>query len=143
MAMRDLVTGGAACAVPGSSSSSNPSAPLANAILGSSMKAQDLKGLPESQVTIPDVSSDFGPEAQLKNIPGSEYENQIYQQSNAQTSEFLRGFRAGGRGSLEDAWEEVQQFPLLPNARNRESDVHYAEFEQIFEGGVNGQTFGW
>ncbi|KAH0459051.1 hypothetical protein IEQ34_011865 [Dendrobium chrysotoxum] len=42
MAMRDLVTGGAACAVPGSSSSSNPFGALANAILGSSMKAQVL-----------------------------------------------------------------------------------------------------
>lgn len=40
MAMRDLITGGAACAVPGSSSSSNPMGALANKLLGSSSKAQ-------------------------------------------------------------------------------------------------------
>lgn len=40
MAMRDLVTGGAACAVPGSSSSSNPLGALTNALLGSSSKTQ-------------------------------------------------------------------------------------------------------
>lgn len=40
MAMRDLVTGGAACAVPGSSSSSNPFGALANAMIGSSSKTQ-------------------------------------------------------------------------------------------------------
>lgn len=41
MAMRDLVTGGAACAVPGTAaSSSNPFGALANAILGSSSKTQ-------------------------------------------------------------------------------------------------------
>lgn len=38
MAMRELVTGGAACAVPGSSSSSNPIGALANALIGSSSK---------------------------------------------------------------------------------------------------------
>lgn len=41
MAMRDMVTGGAACAVPGSSSSSsNPLGALANALIGSSSKTQ-------------------------------------------------------------------------------------------------------
>lgn len=40
MAMRELVTGGAACAVPGSSSSSNPLGALANALIGSSSKTQ-------------------------------------------------------------------------------------------------------
>lgn len=39
--MRELVTGGAACAVPGSSSSSsNPLGALANALIGSSSKTQ-------------------------------------------------------------------------------------------------------
>ena len=42
MAMRELVTGGAACAVPGSSSSSNPLGALANALIGSSSKTQVL-----------------------------------------------------------------------------------------------------
>lgn len=40
MAMREVVTGGAACAVPGSSSSSNPLGALANALLGSSSKTK-------------------------------------------------------------------------------------------------------
>ena len=41
MDMRDLVTGGIACAVPGSSSSSsNPLAALANTLIGSSSKIQ-------------------------------------------------------------------------------------------------------
>jgi len=40
MAMRELVTGGAACAVPGSSSSSNPFGALANALIGSSSKTR-------------------------------------------------------------------------------------------------------
>lgn len=40
MAMRELVTGGAACAVPGSSSSANPFGALANALIGSSSKTQ-------------------------------------------------------------------------------------------------------
>lgn len=39
--MRELVTGGAACAVPGSSSSSsNPLGAFANALIGSSSKTQ-------------------------------------------------------------------------------------------------------
>ena len=39
--MREMVTGGAACAVPGSSSSSsNPLGALANALIGSSSKTQ-------------------------------------------------------------------------------------------------------
>lgn len=42
MAMRDLVTGGAACAVPGASTSSNPLGALANTLLGSSSKTQVL-----------------------------------------------------------------------------------------------------
>ncbi|KAG8365214.1 hypothetical protein BUALT_Bualt18G0081100 [Buddleja alternifolia] len=40
MAMRELVSGGAACAVPESSSSSNPLGALANALIGSSSKTQ-------------------------------------------------------------------------------------------------------
>ncbi|RZR91833.1 hypothetical protein BHM03_00020017 [Ensete ventricosum] len=41
MAMKDLITGGAACAIPGTASSSSiPVGVLASAILGSSSKAQ-------------------------------------------------------------------------------------------------------
>ncbi|KAK8946178.1 Peroxisome biogenesis protein 5 [Platanthera guangdongensis] len=137
MAMRDLVTGGAACAVPGSSSSSNPFGALANAILGSTMKAQDLKGLPESRVTVPTASLDLRPEDQFATIPGSEYENQLYQHADSQNSEFLRGFRSASHGSFEDAWGEVHRPPILPRAGVREIEGHFTEFEQIYDGGVN------
>ncbi|KAL6557271.1 hypothetical protein OROMI_017621 [Orobanche minor] len=40
MAMWELVSGGAACAVPGSTSPSNPLDALANALIGSSSKTQ-------------------------------------------------------------------------------------------------------
>nr|POF20173.1 peroxisome biogenesis protein 5 [Quercus suber] len=49
MDMCDLVTGGAACAVPGSSSSSsNPLAALANTLIVSSSKIQENKEIPTS-----------------------------------------------------------------------------------------------
>ncbi|KAL6533259.1 Peroxisomal membrane signal receptor PTS1 [Orobanche minor] len=40
MAMRELVSGGAACAVPGSTSPSNPLGALANALIRSSSKTE-------------------------------------------------------------------------------------------------------
>ncbi|XP_038972790.1 peroxisome biogenesis protein 5-like [Phoenix dactylifera] len=131
MAMRDLVTGGAACAVPGTSSPSNPFGALANAILGSSSKAQELKGLPEASVNVPGSSPDFRPEAPLTTFPGSEYENQQHQQLDSRNSEFLYGFRSANHG-LEDAWDEIHRPPILPQARGREGESHFAEFEQIY-----------
>ncbi|PKA50492.1 Peroxisome biogenesis protein 5 [Apostasia shenzhenica] len=137
MAMRELISGGAACAVEGSSSSSNPFGALANAILGSSMKAQDLKGLPESQVTVPNASSGVRSDTQLTTIPGSEYESQLYQQPDAQSSEFLRNFRSVGHGNFEDAWDEIQQPPAFSHVGGRVNDGHLAEFEQIYDSTLN------
>ncbi|XP_008806178.1 peroxisome biogenesis protein 5-like isoform X1 [Phoenix dactylifera] len=132
MAARDLVTGGAACAVPGTASSSNPFGALANTILGSSSKAQELKGLPGTSVNVPGSSSDFGPEAPLTTIPGSEYEGQQHQQLDARNSEFLHGFRTADHG-FEDAWDEIHRPPVLSHAQGREGQPHFAEFEQIYD----------
>ncbi|KAK7860192.1 peroxisome biogenesis protein 5 [Quercus suber] len=103
MDMRDLVTGGAACAVPGSSSSSsNPLAALANTLIGSSSKIQENKEIPTS-IT-----------------PSSE--RQIYTETNdhlgaldqpfvdpnaPQHSDFLRGFHGSAGGELDAAWNDI------------------------------------
>ncbi|KAL6200529.1 hypothetical protein ACLB2K_030310 [Fragaria x ananassa] len=108
MAMRELVTGGAACAVPGSSSSSNPFGNLANALLNSSAKGQDLKELP-SLLPTSSSGAQFYPEAHgQQQLPGSEFDQQ-FMPPGAQSSEFLRNFNSvGGNGMLENAWDEVQ-----------------------------------
>ncbi|OAY75051.1 Peroxisome biogenesis protein 5 [Ananas comosus] len=132
MAMRDLVTGGAACAVPGSSSSSNPFGALANAILGSSSKTQELKGLPGSAVNVPEASSDYRPAAPLTTIPGSEYESQQDQRPDARTSEFLHGFHSTDHGGLAEAWDEIHRSPVFPPAQFRENEAHFEEFERVY-----------
>ncbi|XP_072986545.1 peroxisome biogenesis protein 5 isoform X1 [Typha latifolia] len=137
MAMRDLVTGGAACAVPGTSSSSNPFGALANAILGSSSKAQELNGLPGNAISVSDGSSDFRPGAPLTTIPGSEYESQQDQRLDARSSEFLHGFRSADHGGLADAWDEVHRPPVPPHAQFREREARFAEFEQVYNRSAN------
>ncbi|KAH0459479.1 hypothetical protein IEQ34_012293 [Dendrobium chrysotoxum] len=91
---------------------------------------QDLKGLPESRVTVPNASSDLRPEAQLTSIPGSEYEDQLYQQSNAQAN----SYSASVLSCFEDAWGEIHRPPVLPLGGIRESEGRFAEFEQIYDG---------
>ncbi|WOL12344.1 hypothetical protein Cni_G21110 [Canna indica] len=134
MAMRDLVTGGAACAVPGTASSSNPLGAFANAILGSSSKAQEIKGLPGAAVNVPGPSSDFRTEAPLTTLPGLENEGQQHQQPYGQNSEFLSGFRSADHGVLGDAWNEVHQPPL--HIRGGDTEARFQEFEQIYNRGV-------
>ncbi|KAL4622039.1 hypothetical protein ACB092_06G268300 [Castanea dentata] len=108
MDMHDLVTSGAACAIPGSSSSSsNPLAALANTLFGSSSKIQENKEIPTS-IT-----------------PSSN--GQIYTQNNAHLGpldqpfvdpnapqhqrhfDFLRGFHGlgGGQTELDAAWNDI------------------------------------
>lgn len=135
MAMRDLVTGGAACAVPGSSSSSNPFGALAGKILGSSTKTEELRGLPGSAVNVP-APSVFRPEAPLSTIPGSEYENQQHQQPDARSSAFVDGYRATVHGDLANAWDELHRPPVHPHAMGRESASHFTEFDQIYNAGA-------
>lgn len=130
--MRDLITGGAACAVPGSSSSSNPFGALAGAILGSTSKLPEVRGLPGSTVTVPEGSSDYRPEAPLSTLPGSEFENRQYQHANAQNSEFLQGFRPAVQGEFAGAWNEAQQRPVISQPPWSDSGPRFAEFEQIY-----------
>lgn len=138
MAMRDLVTGGAACAVPGSSSSSNPFGALASKIFGSSGKAEELRGLPGANVTLP-APSGYRPEAPLSTLPGSEYDNPQYQQPDARSSAFVDGFRTAVHGDLADAWDDVHRPPVFPHALSRESGPHFAEFDQIYNAGAGPQ----
>ncbi|XP_047325272.1 peroxisome biogenesis protein 5-like [Impatiens glandulifera] len=111
MAMRDLVTGGAACAVPGSSSSSNPLGALANNLFGSSSKTQErLREIPTLSTsdgnfytaTNDPLNALSGPELGHHHLPTS------------QGSEFLRGFRSADQNRLADAWDEIHTSPV-PN----------------------------
>lgn len=107
MAMRDLVTGGAACAVPGSSSSSNPLGTLANALIGSSSKIEEkVKEIPTSATTsserqfYPDTHDHLGALDQPFVDPNA-----------PQGSQFLRGFRSSGQNELDAAWDDIQIQP--------------------------------
>ncbi|KAE8713745.1 Peroxisome bioproteinsis protein 5 [Hibiscus syriacus] len=112
MSMRELVTGGAACAVPGSSSSSsNPLGALANALIGSSSKNQGvLKEIPNTSVAAPHAQFYTRTDDPVAALPGSELDRPFLQ-SNAQGSEFIRGFRAADANGFADAWEEIQRQP--------------------------------
>ncbi|KAL3503705.1 hypothetical protein ACH5RR_038154 [Cinchona calisaya] len=116
MAMRELVTGGAACAVPGSSSSSsNPLGALANAFMGSSSKTQErLREIPTSTTIPSDGSAYVGNGEPLSVLPGSELDHPP--QLNAQGSAFLEGFHSADQNRLADVWDEIQRpqvnFPL-------------------------------
>ncbi|KAK6947170.1 Tetratricopeptide repeat 1 [Dillenia turbinata] len=129
MAMRDLVTGGAACAVPGSSSSSNPVAALASALIGSSSKTtqERLKELPTSIPTSSDRQ--YYPEAPT--LPGSEFDQEHYLQPSAQGSDFLHGFRAADRGQFADVWDEIHH-GQPPHLQGRASQSHLPKFEHAF-----------
>lgn len=122
MAMRELVSGGAACAVPGSSSSSNPLGALANALIGSSSKIEEkIKEIPTS---IPSSSErHFYPEA--NDHLGAL--DQPFVEPNAQGSEFLRGFRSAAQGELAAAWDEIQ-VPL-----GRESQTHIPQLDHVYD----------
>ncbi|PIN04354.1 TPR repeat-containing protein [Handroanthus impetiginosus] len=122
MAMRELVSGGAACAVPGSSSS-NPLGSLANALIGSSSKTQErLREIPTATATTSDGSLYTGAEEPLAGLPGSELEHTLH--SNAQGSEFLQGFRSVDQSRFSDAWDEIQR-PQIPHYRGRDGLTNF------------------
>ncbi|XP_031257553.1 peroxisome biogenesis protein 5 isoform X2 [Pistacia vera] len=117
MAMRELVSGGAACPAPGSSSS-NPLGTLANALIGTSSKTQErLKEIPTATPTTSD--SQFYSETgdHLRALPGSEFDHQLLQ-PNAQVSEFLGGFRSANHNGFSDAWDEIQHQSQPPHFEN-------------------------
>ncbi|XP_044472600.1 peroxisome biogenesis protein 5 isoform X5 [Mangifera indica] len=109
MAMRELVTGGAACAASGSSSSSsNPLGALANALIGTSSKTQErLKEIPTATPTTSDSQFYSETSNHFTALPGSEFDHQLLQ-PNAQVSEFLGGFRSGNHNGFSDVWNEIQ-----------------------------------
>lgn len=113
MAMRELVSGGAACAVPGTSSSSNPLGALANALIGSSSKTQErLQEIPTQSNAISD--GNLFPGGQEANaLPGSDFDH--LQHPSSQGSAFLQNFRSSDQNRFADAWDDVQtpQMPLF------------------------------
>nr|DAD29004.1 TPA_asm: hypothetical protein HUJ06_030472 [Nelumbo nucifera] len=138
MSMRDLVSGGAACAVPGSASTSNPLGALANTLLGSSSKTQErLKELPGATLTGPDAPLYPGSDGQLSTLPGLEYDQQ-HQHPDAQGSEFLPSFRNAVQDGFGDAWNEIHR-PQVPHVEGSEGQPYFAEFENIYDHGVNSQ----
>ncbi|KAG5376099.1 hypothetical protein IGI04_040695 [Brassica rapa subsp. trilocularis] len=113
MAMRDLVNGGAACAVPGSSSSSNPLGALTNALLGSSSKTQErLKEIPNATRSGPGPQF-YSQDQHLSSLPGSELDQPVLQPG-AQGAEFFRGFSSVDQNGLGAAWDEVQRGGPMP-----------------------------
>ncbi|KAL9321608.1 hypothetical protein ACSQ67_009661 [Phaseolus vulgaris] len=105
MAMRDLVSGAAACG-DSSSSSANPLASLANALVGSSSKTQErLKEIPTSTLTDP-TSQFYSTALPVNHLPGSEFDKPLLD-ANYQASEFLHRFR--GASGLEETWDEIQR----------------------------------
>ncbi|WVY99318.1 hypothetical protein V8G54_025388 [Vigna mungo] len=105
MAMRDLVSGAAACG-DSSSSSANPLASLANALVGSSSKTQErLKEIPTSTPTDP-TSQFYSTALPVNHLPGSEFDKPLLD-ANYQASEFLHRFR--GANGMEETWDEIQR----------------------------------
>ncbi|KAL5737208.1 hypothetical protein ACOSP7_029969 [Xanthoceras sorbifolium] len=114
MAMRELVTGGAACAVPGSSSSSNPLGALANALIGSSSKTQErLQEIPTSTAATSESRFYTDTNDHLRALPGSDFDHSLLQ-PHAQGSEFLSGFRSANQNGFADAWDEIQHQNQIP-----------------------------
>ncbi|KAL3851064.1 hypothetical protein ACJIZ3_012946 [Penstemon smallii] len=136
MAMRELVSGGAACAVPGSSSSSNPLGALANALIGSSSKTQErLREIPTATTTTSDGNLYAGIEEPFAALPGSELEHAMH--PNAQGSGFLQGFRSVDQNRFGDVWDEIQR-PQIPQFQGREGPTNFpleqSRFQQDFDG---------
>lgn len=130
MAMRDLVTGGAACAVPGSSSASNPLGALANALIGSTSKTQErLKEIPTS--TSLGSSSYTNSETQLATLPGLESDYQLNQHSSGQDSAFLHGFRNAGHGDLAQAWNEIHSIQT-PDRQHLQIESNFPQSSHIY-----------
>ncbi|KAJ7963468.1 peroxisome biogenesis protein 5 [Quillaja saponaria] len=138
MAMRELISGGAACAVPGSSSTSNPLGALANSLIGSSSKTQErLKEIPTSTPTSAERYFYSGTGENLAELPGSEFDKPFLD-PNSQGSEFLHGFRSADHGGLEDAWDEIQG-PNFSLSRGRGSQVPTSELDHIYDRGARSQ----
>ncbi|KAM7460241.1 hypothetical protein LguiA_035810 [Lonicera macranthoides] len=129
MAMRELVTGGAACAVPGSSSSSsNPLGAFASALMGSSSQkiweffGGSMDRIQEIPTSIPTTSGSNIYEGPSTVLPGSEFDHPL--QPDGQGSEFLRGFRSADQNGLAAAWDEIHN-PQAPQFQGRGSPTNF------------------
>ncbi|XP_057992075.1 peroxisome biogenesis protein 5 isoform X2 [Hevea brasiliensis] len=130
MAMRDLVAGGAACAVPGSSSS-NPLGALANTLLGSSSKTQErLKEIPTATATSSENRFFQDVEDPLRALPGAEFEQQPFSHPGGQGSEFLWGFRSTDQNGLADAWDEIERSHVP-----RPSQANVPQLDHVYDRG--------
>ncbi|KAJ6293543.1 hypothetical protein OIU78_025494 [Salix suchowensis] len=137
MAMRELVTGGAACAVPGSSSSSNPLSALANALTGSSSKTRDrIKEIPTSTTTgtEPPFYQDATAEDRLKALPGADFDHSFSRHPTLQSSEFLRNFRTADQNGFADAWEEIHRSGPPPPPALLDHRLPPPQFQPTLEG---------
>eukprot|EP00249_Psilotum_nudum_P018974 c27047_g1_i1 orf=150-2450(+) len=137
MALRDLVLGGGACAVPGApASSSNPLGAFADSLLGSASKTQErLKELPELVGPGQSSKGDFGTSGPLTILPGSELERDHGQEPGSQIPEFLQQFRDADNRGYADAWNDAvgAQMPLIPYLQEDRRDPGiFSEFEQIY-----------
>ncbi|XP_074264246.1 peroxisome biogenesis protein 5 [Silene latifolia] len=136
MAMRDLVNGGAACSVPGSSSSSNPLGALANTLLGSSSKTQErLKEIPTSTSSGTGGQFHSSYDGQLTALPGSELDQQFSLQPSGQ--DFLQNFRAVSHGGLAEAWDDIhhpQRESSIPESRHMYDQGFMSQSQQSWDG---------
>ncbi|KAK1397822.1 Peroxin-5 [Heracleum sosnowskyi] len=129
MAMRELVSGGAACGEPGSS---NPLGALTNALIGSSSKTQErLQEIPTStnRVSNGNIYEGISEPA----LPGSEFDHPPHPSS--QGSVFLQGFRSSGQDAFANAWDEIQnpQMPLF-QGRNNLISPDQTQFQSQLDG---------
>lgn len=120
--MRELVTGGAACAVPGSSSSSNPLGAFANALIGSSSQKERLQEIPTSTLNTSGNNLYSGAGEPLSALPGSESEH--YLQHESKGSEFVSGFHAANDNRLAEVWDGIQN-PQIPHFPGREGQTTF------------------
>ncbi|VAI18791.1 unnamed protein product [Triticum turgidum subsp. durum] len=125
MGMRDLVTGRAGCAAPGSSSSSaNPLSALADAVLGSSSTSEMRKELSGSAVC--QKASFDSPPVPLSTLPGSE--DEIKQGQGPIRSMKGTDFISGHHG---DTYGENFQATTPSVPEHRMIEPHLGELEQI------------
>ncbi|XP_044393271.1 uncharacterized protein [Triticum aestivum] len=123
MSMRDLVTGGAGCAAPGSSSSANPLSALADAVLGSSKsERKELSGSTVCQK----ASFDSLMSVPLSTLPGSEDEIKQSQGPirSMKGTDFIHGCHGDTCGENFQA-----SIPSVPE--HRMIEPHLGELEQI------------
>lgn len=129
--MRELVTGGAACAVPGSSSSSNPLGALANALIGSSSQKERLQEIPTSTLNTSSGNGIYSGGGQpLSALPGSELEHPLHHEG----SEFINGFHAANDQRLGEIWDGIQN----PHFHGREGQTNFPLHHSQIQPELNG-----